>query len=51
MDGVTLVFTAGADPEVLSQNTLDDSFSASAALVGEDLFLRGEKSLYCLAED
>ena len=51
MDGVTLVFTAGADPEVLSQNTLDDSFSASAALVGEDLFLRGEKSLYCLTED
>ena len=36
--------------EVLARNTLDDTFSASAALVGRELFLRGEKFLYCLSE-
>lgn len=51
MDGVTVVFTAGADPNVLAQNRLDDNFSASAALAGKELFLRGEKSLYCIAEE
>jgi outer membrane protein assembly factor BamB len=47
--GVTVVLSAGAKPEVLARNELDDSFSASAALVGRELFLRGERSLYCLA--
>ncbi len=28
--------------------TLDDRFSACIALAGEDLFLRGEKFLYCI---
>ncbi len=51
MDGVTVVFTAGAEPKVLGENSLDDSFSASAALAGKELFLRGEKSLYCIAEE
>jgi len=51
LEGNTLVFTAGAEPEVLSVNSLDDSFSASAALVGKELFLRGDKSLYCIAEE
>ncbi len=50
LNGVTVVLTAGADPTVLSQNSLDDSFSASAALVGKELFLRGDKSLYCITE-
>jgi hypothetical protein len=30
-------------------NRLDDSISASAAIVGNELFLRGEKYLYCIA--
>jgi len=29
---------------------LDDVFSASPALVGNELILRGEKYLYCLAK-
>jgi outer membrane protein assembly factor BamB len=49
-EGVTAVLTDGDEPEVLARNRLDDSFSASPALVGRDLFLRGEKSLYCIAE-
>jgi outer membrane protein assembly factor BamB len=50
LEGETMVFSAGPNPEALSQNTLDDSFSASAALVGKELILRGDKSLYCIAE-
>ncbi|NNC89495.1 MAG: PQQ-like beta-propeller repeat protein [Akkermansiaceae bacterium] len=50
MDGLTVVIRAGDDPTVLAQNQLDDSFSASAAIVGDELILRGERSLYCLGE-
>jgi outer membrane protein assembly factor BamB len=35
--------------EVLARNRLDDSFSATPALAGEDLFLRGERHLYRIA--
>lgn len=48
--GVTAVLRAGK-LELLARNTLDDSFSASAALAGRELFLRGEHFLYCLAEE
>jgi hypothetical protein len=36
---------------MLAVNRLDDTFSASAALVGRELFLRGERYLYCIAEE
>jgi outer membrane protein assembly factor BamB len=48
-DGTTLVAEAGSELRVLAQNQLDDSFSASPAIAGDELFLRGERSLYCLA--
>ncbi len=32
----------------ITLNKLDDRFSASAALVGDAIFLRGEKFLYCI---
>ena len=47
--GVTAVLRAGK-LELLARNTLDDSFSASAALAGRELFLRGERFLYCLSD-
>lgn len=50
-DGTTLVIRHSDTPEVLALNRLDDSFSASAAIVGRELFLRGERNLYCIAED
>jgi len=34
----------------LAVNHLDDSFSASAAAIDRELYLRGEHFLYCLAE-
>lgn len=50
-EGVTQVFEHGVkDPKMLATNRLDDIFSASAAMVGKELYLRGEKSLYCIAE-
>ena len=49
-NGVTVVLQQGPAYEVLATNTLDDSFTASAALVGKEMFLRGHKALYCIAE-
>jgi outer membrane protein assembly factor BamB len=48
--GLTAVITHGARPEVLAENRLDDSFSASPALAGGEIYLRGERRLYCIAE-
>ncbi len=50
-DGTTAVISHDDTPELLALNRLDDSFSASAALVGRELFLRGEEYLYCIAEE
>jgi len=47
-EGTTHVLKTGPAFELLSSNKLDDKFTASAALAGADLFLRGEKSLYCI---
>jgi outer membrane protein assembly factor BamB len=48
-EGTTVVLKDGDALEVLAQNRLEDQFSASAALAGNEIFLRGEKYLYCLA--
>jgi outer membrane protein assembly factor BamB len=48
-EGTTLVMSHSDKPEILALNRLDDSFSASAALFGNELFLRGEQNLYCIA--
>ena len=51
-DGVTQVMSHGdKTPKMLAVNRLDDNFSASAALVGREMYLRGERSLYCIAEE
>lgn len=47
-DGTTLVISHAAKPKFLAENHLDDRISASAAISGKELFLRGERSLYCL---
>ncbi len=49
-EGATLVIKHHTTPEILATNTLDDVFSASPALAGKDLFLRGEKNLYCVTK-
>lgn len=50
LEGDTLVITAGPDPKPIASNHLDDTFRASAALIGKELILRGEKSLYSIVE-
>lgn len=47
-DGTTLVIKRAATVEVLATNRLDDSIDASPAIVGNQLFLRGQDHLYCL---
>lgn len=49
-DGTTLVIRHGPTFEVLATNMLDDGFDASAALLGGDLYLRGYRYLYDIAE-
>jgi outer membrane protein assembly factor BamB len=51
-DGITQVIGHGdKTPKNLAVNRLDDTISASAALAGRELFLRGERYLYCIAEE
>jgi outer membrane protein assembly factor BamB len=47
--GLTLVIEHGDSPRLLAANQLDETFNASAAISGDELFLRGEKALYCLS--
>lgn len=49
--GAVLVLSNTAEPQPLGMNKLEDSFSATPALVGEELILRGEKFLYSIAEE
>ena len=49
LDGVTAVVSHGV-PRILGRNRLNDRFAASMALAGKQIFLRGEKYLYCIAE-
>ncbi len=46
-----MVVSHGMEFEVLATNQLDDGFDASAVSVGDELYLRGRESLYCLAEE
>ena len=48
-EGVTKVIKPGGEYEELASNRLDDGFDATAAIVGNELYLRGRKHLYCIA--
>jgi outer membrane protein assembly factor BamB len=49
-NGPTAVLRDNGSVEVIATNNLDDRFDASPAVAGSELFLRGHKSLYCIAE-
>jgi len=49
-DGRTVVLRHDPENATLAVNRLDDVFSASPALVDKELYLRGERYLYCIAE-
>jgi outer membrane protein assembly factor BamB len=48
-NGVTVVVKNADTFEILATNKLDDGFDASPAVIGDELYLRGNKSLYCIA--
>jgi outer membrane protein assembly factor BamB len=50
-DGTALVVRRGTELETLATNRLDDTFSATPAIVGDQLILRGERYLYGIAGD
>jgi len=47
-DGLTLVVKLGPEFQLLSSNKLDDGIISSPAVSGNDLFIRGYRSLYCI---
>jgi outer membrane protein assembly factor BamB len=49
-DGVTTVLKHGPTYQVLAENALDDGFDASPALVDGEIFLRGHRYLYAIAQ-
>jgi len=49
-EGSTVVLKHGPSLEVLAVNALDDGFDASPALVDGEIYLRGYRHLYCIAE-
>jgi outer membrane protein assembly factor BamB len=49
-DGATVVLRHDRHNTTLAVNRLDDSFSASPALADRELYLRGERFLYCVEE-
>jgi len=47
-EGTTKVIAPGPKYEELATNQLDDTFDATMALVGDVIYLRGRKNLYCI---
>lgn len=50
LDGVTLVLSHSPIPRMIAVNRLGEKVSASAAIVGEEIFLRGDKHLFCISK-
>ena len=48
-EGTTVVLRAVREFEVVAMNELGDGFDASPAIAGDELHLRGERYLYCIA--
>jgi outer membrane protein assembly factor BamB len=48
-NGVTTVLKNSGTLEILATNTLDDGFDASPAIIGDEIYLKGRASLYCIA--
>lgn len=49
--GNVCVIKAGPELEVLATNSLGETIDASPAIVGDEMFIRGEQHLFCIAEN
>ena len=47
-EGTTLVIKNTARFEIVSTNSLTEEIDASPAIVGNQIFLRGKRNLYCI---
>lgn len=50
-DGTTVVIRHADELEVLATNELGEPVDASPAIVGNDIFIRSDKHLYCIGEE
>ena len=50
-EGTTVVLARGPEFKVLGTNKLDDGFDASAAIVDEEIYLRGRRYLYRISKN
>ena len=51
LDGVTAVLSASEIPRLIAINPLGETISASAAIAGDEIFLRGDRHLFCIARE
>jgi outer membrane protein assembly factor BamB len=49
-DGDTYVIKAGAKHEVLATNSVGEPVFASPAIAAGNIFIRGERNLYCIGK-
>jgi outer membrane protein assembly factor BamB len=49
-NGVTIVIRHGPEFHVLSKNTLEDEFDTSPVIVGDEIYLRGDRYLYRISK-
>ncbi len=47
--GAITVITAGADPQIVATNDMGEGVDATPAADGKDLFIRGERHLFCVS--
>jgi len=50
-NGATVVLKAGPEYEVLTTNQLEETIDATPAIVGNVMYLRGQRHVYAIAED
>ena len=48
--GTTVVLKDGEKPEIVSTNSVGEGVDATPAPVDNELFIRGEKHLFCIAK-
>jgi outer membrane protein assembly factor BamB len=49
-NGITVVLEDSPELKILATNSLEEEIDASPVFIGIDLFLRGDKHLYCIRE-
>jgi hypothetical protein len=50
-NGTITVIRDGNDPVVVAVNDMEEGVDATPAPVGDDLFIRGEATLFCISHN